>query len=59
MVRSTCKAEFDDLDHSEDESREITGHSVSGRLWLVSFTQREVAIRIVSARKARCKEQTK
>ena len=43
---------FDDEDHSEDETREIAiGHSVTGRLLLVSFVERtENVIRIISAR---------
>jgi uncharacterized protein len=43
---------FDDEDHSEDEQREIiVGHSVTGRLVLVSFIERtENVIRIISAR---------
>lgn len=43
---------FDDEEHSDDESREIViGHSVTGRLLLVSFVERtENVIRIISAR---------
>lgn len=43
---------FDDEDHSGDEPREIVlGHSITGRLLLVSFTERaENIIRIISAR---------
>ena len=44
---------FYDPDHSEDEDREILiGHSNLGRLLLVSYTLRQNAIRIISARKA-------
>ena len=44
---------FDDEEHSVDEHREIIiGHSSENRLLLVSFTQRENAIRIISARQA-------
>lgn len=45
---------FDDDEHSVDEIREIIiGHSILGRLLLVSFTERgEVTVRIISARKA-------
>ena len=44
---------FDDDAHSEDEDREIIiGHSSKNRLLLVSFTERETSIRIISARKA-------
>jgi uncharacterized DUF497 family protein len=43
---------FDDEDHSGDEPREIAvGHSITGRLLLVSFVERgEGEIRIISAR---------
>ena len=43
---------FDDDDHSGDEPREIAvGHSITGRLLLVSFVERtENVIRIISAR---------
>ena len=41
----------DDLDHSGEERREyIVGHSVRHLLLVVCFTQRELAIRIFSAR---------
>ena len=44
---------FDDDAHSENEDREIIiGHSSKNRLLLVSFTERETSIRIISARKA-------
>ncbi|MDX1522703.1 MAG: BrnT family toxin [Anaerolineae bacterium] len=44
---------FDDEFHSTDEIREIIiGHSVNNRLLLVSFTERDQAIRIISARQA-------
>lgn len=50
---------FDDLEHSTMESREIIiGHSQLGRLLLVSFTAREGAVRIISARKATRRERT-
>ena len=43
----------DDPSHSEAEPREIiVGHSVQGRLLLVSFTERRGAIRLISARRA-------
>jgi hypothetical protein len=43
---------FDDEDHATDDRREIIiGHSARERLLLVSFTEREDAIRIISARK--------
>jgi uncharacterized DUF497 family protein len=44
---------FDDEDHSEDEHREIIiGHSNRNRLLVVSFTERNDVIRIISARRA-------
>jgi len=45
---------FYDQDHSTDETREIiVGHSVLGRLLLVSFTERDRdLVRIISARAA-------
>jgi uncharacterized protein len=45
---------FDDEDHAIDEQREIiVGHStMRERLLLISFTEREGVIRIISARKA-------
>ncbi len=44
---------FDDKEHSQDEYREIIiGHSSKNRLLIVSFTERNDAIRIISARKA-------
>ena len=49
---------FYDQDHSTDEIREIiVGHSVLGRLLLVSFTERgRDLVRIISARPATRKE---
>jgi hypothetical protein len=49
---------FDDEVHSEDRSREIIiGHSVTGRLLLVSFVERtENVIRIISARQTTMRE---
>jgi uncharacterized DUF497 family protein len=49
---------FDDEFHSVDELREIiVGHSIDGRLLLVSFTEREVGlVRIISARRATRRE---
>ena len=44
---------FDDPDHSSEEPREIIiGHSAQRRLLLVSFTEREGKVRIISARHA-------
>lgn len=49
---STAKIFWDER-HSEDEVREIIiGHSDKNRLLLVSFTEREDRIRIISARRA-------
>jgi uncharacterized DUF497 family protein len=40
-----------DPDHSESENRAIlVGHSVAGQLLLVSFTDRQGRIRLISAR---------
>jgi uncharacterized protein len=49
---------FPDDDHSIDELRELViGHSVQGKLMIVSFTEREPnIIRIISARLATRKE---
>ena len=44
---------FYDPYHSDDEDREIlVGHSGQGRLLTASYTLRDNAIRIISARKA-------
>jgi len=48
---------FDDEEHSTEEHREIIiGHSKRDRLLVVAFTERDDAIRIISARKANRKE---
>ena len=48
---------FDDPEHSAEELREIIlGHSGRERLLVVSFTEREGAIRIISAREATRRE---
>ena len=48
---------FEDVTHSEKEHREIiVGHSAERRLLLVSFTEREGRIRIISARRATPRE---
>ena len=50
----------DDPDHSIGEIREIiTGFSASGRLLLVSFTERGDVIRIINARLANARERRK
>jgi hypothetical protein len=42
-----------DPDHSEEEGRELlVGHSLNGRLLVVSFVERNETIRITSAREA-------
>ena len=44
---------LDDEDHSIDERRElIVGHSMQDRPLMICFTEREGAVRIISARKA-------
>jgi uncharacterized DUF497 family protein len=44
---------FDAEDQPVEERREIIiGHSLQGHLLVISFTEREGAIRIISARKA-------
>lgn len=49
---------FDDERHTDDEYRElIIGHSDRRRLLIISFTEREDVIRIISARKATKREQ--
>ena len=51
---------FDDAEHSDEESREIiVGYSNHSRLLIVSFTQREPAVRIISARRATPREREK
>jgi len=48
---------FDDIRHSEAEYRElIVGHSDRQRVLIVSFTEREGTIRMISARKAKNRE---
>jgi uncharacterized protein len=50
-------AVFDDPDHSQDEVREIiVGHSDRNRVLIVSFTERDGAVRIISARVATPRE---
>jgi len=49
---------FDDEDHSTHEAREIiVGHSATGKLLMVSFTETRLnVIRIISARPATTRE---
>lgn len=50
---------FNDNDHSSTEQREIIiGHSAVQRLLIVSFTERQNAIRIISARLTTNRERT-
>jgi uncharacterized protein len=50
-------ATFDDPDHSDDENRCITvGYSSRNRLCIVVHTEREGALRIISARQATARE---
>ncbi len=49
--------DFYDIDHSDDEHRYIiVGQSQQGRLLIVSYTEREYAIRLISAREATKRE---
>jgi len=49
---------FDDEEHSDEEYRElIIGYSQRKRLLIVSFTERQDVVRIISARKADANEQ--
>jgi uncharacterized DUF497 family protein len=49
---------FDDDEHSDEEYRElIIGHSTRNRLLIVSFTERDDVIRIISARQTDAGEQ--
>ena len=44
---------FDDEEHSDEEHREIIiGHSKRRRLLVVSFTERDDVIQVISARRA-------
>ncbi|MFM9961880.1 MAG: BrnT family toxin [Planctomycetaceae bacterium] len=48
---------YPDPDHSDEEERFVTfGHSESGRLLVVSHTDREQRTRIISARQATRRE---
>jgi uncharacterized protein len=49
---------FDDETHSTYEHREIIiGHSAQNRLLLISFTERDANLRLISARRATVREQ--
>jgi uncharacterized DUF497 family protein len=57
VFRNPIAVIFNDEDRSDEELREIIiGHSDSNRLLLVCFTERNDAIRIISARKATRRE---
>jgi uncharacterized protein len=50
-------ATFSDPDHSIREERFLTiGYSSRGRLLVISYTERQAMIRIISARRATTKE---
>jgi uncharacterized DUF497 family protein len=50
---------FDDEVHSEEEVRElIIGYSSKNQLLIVSFSERDDIVRIISARRADAKERT-
>jgi uncharacterized DUF497 family protein len=50
-------ATFNDPDHSVGEERFLTvGYSSRGRLLVISYTEREIAVRMISARRATAKE---
>jgi len=60
VFRDPLASIFDDPDHSVGEQREIIiGHSLSDRLLLVSFTERDEAIRLISARRTDGRERPK
>ena len=53
VFNDTFYVDFYDPDHSYDEHRYIIiGQSVQNRLLIVSYTERDNAIRLISARKA-------
>ena len=57
VFRDPLAVIFDDDLHSEEEYREvIMGHSERNRLLIVSFTERDDIIRIISARTAKKRE---
>jgi uncharacterized DUF497 family protein len=60
VFRDPLAAVFDDDAHSQDERRElIIGHSNRNRLLIVSFTEQDDLVRIISARKADAEERAK
>lgn len=57
VFSNALAAIFDDEAHSKEEMREIiVGHSANNHILLVSFTERNEIIRIISARRATKKE---
>jgi uncharacterized DUF497 family protein len=58
--RDSLASIFEDPDHSVGERREILiGHSLAGRLLLISFMERGEVIRVISARQTDARERTK
>ncbi len=59
VFRDPLACIFDDEAHSEKEFRElIIGYSNRNRLLIISFTERDDTIRIISARKANVDERS-
>ena len=59
VFRDALACIFDDDNHSAEEHRElIIGYSTRGRLLIVSFSEQEETIRVISARKADASERT-
>ena len=57
VFEDTLYVDFYDPDHSYDEHRYIiVGQSAQNRLLIVSYTERDHVIRLISARKATRKE---
>ena len=57
VFRDPLASIFDDEAHSKEEFRElIIGYSGKNRLLIVSFTERDDVVRIISARKADAQE---
>jgi uncharacterized DUF497 family protein len=60
VFRDSLASIFEDPDHSVGERREILiGHSLPGRLLLVSFMDRGEVIRLISARETDARERRK
>jgi uncharacterized DUF497 family protein len=57
VLRDPLSMTYYDPDHSDEEDRYITiGHSCSGQVLMVSHTDREDRVRIISARRTTRKE---